>query len=124
MFSLFYAVHKKKAAFSKMLILPLQAKQTTKRPRRNFKREFPKARLRITALQDKNTAFLLRNTLRILKGMQKKIGNKKHMLRTSTAVRKGADFEFCMCFALKLYAAFIQLVNYRHTKSYDCSRDK
>lgn len=65
-----------------MLILPLQTKQTTKRPRMNFKREFPKAKIRITALQDKNTAFLLRNTLRILKGMQKKIGNKKHMLRT------------------------------------------
>lgn len=58
----------------------------------NFKRELPKARRRITALQGKKTAFLLRNTVRVLKGMQKKIGNKKHMLRTSTAVRKREDF--------------------------------
>lgn len=50
--------------------------------------------------------------------MQKKIGNKKHMLRTQTAERNGGDFEFCICFALKLYAAFIHLVIYMHTKSH------
>lgn len=50
--------------------------------------------------------------------MQKKIGNKKHMLKTYTAERKGGDFEFCICFTPKLYTGFVHLVNYMHTKSH------
>lgn len=118
LFSLCCLVHTKKQHSPGCSFFPYRPNKQQNVPEGTLKENFPKKRRRITALWDKHTAFLLRNTLRILKGMQKKIGNKKHMLRTWTAVRKGDDFESCICFALKLYAAFILLMNYMHAKSY------
>lgn len=118
LFSLCCLVHTKKQHSPGCSFFPYRPNKQQNVPEGTLKENFPKKRWRITALWDKHTAFLLRNTLRILKGMQKKIGNKKHMLRTWTAVRKGDDFESCICFALKLYAAFILLMNYMHAKSY------